>query len=92
MENRIRVLTVVYATLGEDHGDEMDAGGLEKRKRSILRQQPHVDVRDVADYVVPVVEDGEGRNAFIVHELEGSGERLIAVDGDDGVAADVEVA
>lgn len=69
----------------------MDAGGLEERERRILGEETHVYMRDVADYVVAVVEDGEGRDGFVIHEFKGCGERLIAVDGHDVVAADVEV-
>jgi hypothetical protein len=38
----------------------------------------NVNVGDVSYYVVLSVQDWEGRDAFVVHELEGVGEGFVA--------------
>ena len=72
------VLAVGDAAVGEDDGDEVDAGGAEEGERRGARQVLDVDGGDVADDVLFVVGDGERRDAFGVEELERGGQRLVA--------------
>ena len=72
------VFTLVHAASGENNGDKVDAGIAEERERGGFREEFHVGDADIADDVLGIVEDGQGRDAFVVEELEGGREGLVA--------------
>lgn len=55
VEDRVRVLAVVHTTLRENDGDEVNAGGVEKREGRGVGKKLDVDVRDVTNDVLVVV-------------------------------------
>lgn len=58
VEDGIRILAVVHATLRENDGDEVDARRVEQRQGGCVGQQLDINVRDVADDVLVIVEHG----------------------------------
>lgn len=71
------VAAMLDAALGEDDGDEVHTGRLEQGSAGGVGEVPHVGSGDVANDVLAVVDDGDARQAFGVHEGEGLGEGRI---------------
>ena len=65
MEYGEGVFAFIHASRGQDDSDEMDAGVVEEGKRRRFGQELDVDIGDVTNYVVVVVNNGKGRDAFV---------------------------
>lgn len=69
VEDRIRVLTVIHASLRENDSDEVDARGVEEREGRGIGQKLDVDVRNVANDVLVIVKHRQRSDTLAVHEV-----------------------
>jgi hypothetical protein len=87
VEDRIRVLTVIHASLRENDSDEVDARGVEERKGRGISEKLNVDVRYVSNNILVVVKHRQRSDALAVHKEQRFFEWMIAIDRNDLVTA-----
>lgn len=58
VEYGVRVFAIIHTSFREDHGNEVDARGLEKRESSGFCEESNIDMGNITDYVVLIVKDG----------------------------------